>query len=302
VPGGDLVLDFSLEAARLRIDTGRVVVEREGREAVTVPVKEVGALGLAHPRVTVTQSVLSRLAGAGAAVVVADEERLPCGLMLPVAGHTWQVPRMRAQVGAKLPTNKRLWQSIVRAKIRAQASVLEVRRGDDAGLRALTGRVRSGDPENVEATAAQRYWPLLFDDPKFRRRRELGDQNRLLNYGYAIVRAAVGRAVCAAGLHPSIGIHHHGRGDAFCLASDLMEPYRALVDDRVAEAVGWYGGNVELDGRVRGMLAELLGERVEHAGEMRTVVDHVQRTATSVAGVYLGEGREVYYPSGLTDA
>ena len=134
-----------------------------------------------------------------------------------------------------MPVCKRLWRQIVRAKIKAQAALLVELRGTDFGLGALVLRVRSGDPSNVEARAARRYWPHVFADLDFRRHRENEDQNILLNYGYAVLRAIIARAICAAGLHPSLGIHHHNRYNAFCLADDLMEPFRPAVDHAVAE-------------------------------------------------------------------
>ena len=128
-----------------------------------------------------------------------------------------------------LPLRKRLWQQLVQAKIGAQAAVLRERTGSAAPLDAMTAKVRSGDPDNTEAQAARAYWPRLFG-PEFRRDRTAEGANALLNYGYAVLRAAVARAVCGAGLHPSVGLHHHNRYDALCLASDLMEPMRPLVD------------------------------------------------------------------------
>ena len=147
-------------------------------------------------------------------------------MLLPLVGHHLQARRFVAQAAASVPTKKRLWRQIVRAKIELQAHTLETLHGDSAGVRPLMRLVRSGDPENVEARAARAYWPLLFADDDFRRDHERGDQNRLLNYGYTVLRAIVARAICAAGLHPALGLHHHNQYSAFCLADDLMEPFR----------------------------------------------------------------------------
>jgi CRISPR-associated protein Cas1 len=132
-----------------------------------------------------------------------------------------------------LPTRKRLWQQIVRAKIKAQGELLREIHGNDHGLIAMAARVRTGDQGNLEAQAARKYWGLVFGDSKFRRGSDKPDQNRHLDYGYTVLRAAVARALCAAGLHPSIGLRHKNRYDAFCLAADVMEPFRPLVDRRV---------------------------------------------------------------------
>lgn len=304
--GAERVLDFANDAAFLCVRHGQLVVRREGHEDVTTPMAELAAVVLANARVTCTQSVLAGLMGAGAAVLVCGEDMTPNGMMLPLAGHTAQTQRMIAQARASEPRKKRVWQQIVRAKVRAQASVLVLRHGDDAGLGALAERVRSGDPGNIEAQAAQRYWVRLFGDGDFRRRRDAADQNRLLNYGYAVMRAAVGRAVCAAGLHPSLGVHHRGRNNPFCLADDLMEPWRTLVDAEVAEIVGETGGDIALDGSVKQRLIGLLHERLEHEGERRTVLEWIGRSASSL-GVAFGTEQPVdeirlFFPRGLLEA
>lgn len=169
-------------------------------------------------------------------------------------------------------------------------------------MRELAERVRSGDPENVEAQAAARYWPRVFGDINFRRRREAEDQNRLLNYGYAVLRAATGRAVCAAGLHPSIGLHHRSRTNAWCLADDLMEPYRPLVDQAVVRLVGLYGSSVPLDGEAKRELVGVLTERLADGGEFRTLSEHLSRTSVSLTRVFAGDSDKLAFPEGLTRA
>ncbi|RMF45431.1 MAG: type II CRISPR-associated endonuclease Cas1, partial [Deltaproteobacteria bacterium] len=173
------------------------------------------------------------------------------------------------------------------------------RRGDDMGLEAIAAQVRSGDVTNREAMAAQRYWPALFNDPDFRRRRDAPDQNRMLNYGYAALRAAVGRALCAAGLHPSLGVHHRDRTNPWCLADDLMEPYRPLIDEETAEIVASIGGDIALDGEVKAQIVGALHGRIEHEGESRTVMDWIGRSASSMAQAFLGERRQLLLPEGL---
>lgn len=299
MPGGERVLDFSLGKAHLCVRYEQLVVQREGVPDLPVPLSETAVVVLASRRVTCTLPALDGLMRHGAAVVVCDESMLPSGLMLPLASHHQQTQRMIAQATASRPLRKRLWRQIVRAKVRAQGAMLEVVRGDDGGLYELARSVRSGDPENVEGQAAQRYWPLLFDDPRFRRRRDAPDQNRLLNYGYAVLRAAVGRAVCAAGLHPSLGVHHHGRANAYCLADDLMEPYRPLIDGEVREIAAESGPDTALDGAVKERLVGVLHERLEDAGERRTVLEWIGRSAASLARCVCGEEEAVFFPDGL---
>ena len=299
------VIEFASEGASLRVRYGQLVIRREDHDDVSTPLSEIAVLILANPRVNRTQSVLSGLVQCGAAVVVCDETMQPSGVLLPMAAHWKHTERLLAQTRASEPRRKRIWQHIVRAKIRAQGSVLALRTGSDAGLNALAERVRSGDPDNLEAQAAQRYWPLVFSDSGFRRRRDAPDQNRLLNYGYAIMRAAVGRAICATGLHPSLGVHHRGRSNPFCLADDLIEPWRAMVDAEVAEIVGETGADTPLDSRTKARLIGLLHERLPHLDEARPVVHWINRSASFLAAALTGDQpvRElsVFFPSGLTD-
>jgi CRISP-associated protein Cas1 len=297
---GDRVLDFSLGQAHLSLRYEQLVVRRDGFPEVTTPVEEVAVAVLASRQVTCTLPILDALMTRGAAVIVCDDSMHPSGMMLPLSGHFQQARRMIAQATVKLPVKKQLWRQVVAAKVRAQASLLMLRNGDDAGLFALAGRVRSGDPLNVEAQAAQRYWPLLFNQPDFLRRRFAPDQNRLLNYGYAVLRAAVARAIVASGLHPSLGIHHHGRENAFCLADDLMEPYRPIIDGVVVELVGERGPDAPLDPAAKERLVGALHERLEHEGEQRTVFEWIARSAASL-GRILGErtAEPLFFPRGL---
>jgi len=290
------ILDFSESPARLRVRIAQLIVQREDRPEVSVPLAELAVVVVAHPQVTYTQAVLSGLAAAGGVFVSCDGQNLPVGMMLPLAAHTTQAERFAAQARAPAPLRKRLWQQIVRAKIAAQAALLRERCGNDFGLAALLGRVHSGDPSNVEARAARRYWPNLFADPAFHRRRDRPDQNLLLNYGYAVLRAIVARAICAAGLHPSLGLHHHNRYNAFCLADDLMEPYRPAVDRAVVEYVGTRGKPYRLDAAAKQhIIGDLTGRYVVN-GQQRTLFDTAARMASSLADVFLGNAEELLLP------
>jgi CRISPR-associated protein Cas1 len=223
-------------------------------------------------------------------------------MLLPLQTHSIQTERIIAQASSSLPTRKRLWQQIVRAKIQAQADVLTEFRNTDLGLLALISNVRSGDPANVEAQAARRYWTSLFSCNTFRRDRDAQDQNRLLNYGYAVLRAIIARAICAAGLHPSLGLHHHNKYNAFCLADDLMEPYRPVVDRVVARFVEKHGFESDFDRSARlEMLVSLTG-RLDCAGESRTLFDAASRTASSLVGIFLGQQRNLSLPERMVYA
>jgi len=292
----DRILDLSEGPADLHVRHGQLRIERPEAEALSVPLDDLAVLVVSHPRVTYTHSVLTRLSAAGGALIACDEAHLPACMLLPLAGHYVQAERFARQARASRPTQKRLWRQIVRAKVRHQARLLEDLRGHDAGLRHLARRVRSADPTNVEAQASRRYWPFLFDDPDFRRRRDVADQNRLLNYGYAVLRAVVARAICAAGLHPSLGLHHANRYDGFCLADDLMEPFRPVVDRAVAEWVGMHGPDAPLDRAAKAALLEPLTGRFVLDGASRTLFDVLARTAASLVDVYAGQRRDLLLP------
>ncbi len=271
------ILDLSESPAYLHVNQSRLVIDRKDEPPVILPLAEVAVLIAAHAQVKFTQAVLAGLASAGGVFVVCDTRRLPVGMMLPLDAHHWQVTRFTQQAVAKLPTKKRLWQQVVRAKIIAQAGVLEEFSGADKGLRNLADEVRSGDPSNVEAQAARRYWSALFGEG-FRRDREAADANLLLNYGYGVLRAIVARAICAAGLHPSLGLHHHHRASGYPLADDLMEPFRAVVDRSVVRFMQLGTCGTDTDNK-----QSVVRER---GWRERTV-----STAASLAAVFMGERR-----------
>ena len=292
----DRILDFSELPARLRVHVKQLVVERRDRPDVSMPLADLAVVIVSHPQVTYTQAVLAGLAEAGGTFVACDRKNLPVGLFLPLVAHHAQTQRFIAQAAAPLPVRKRIWRQIVRAKIIAQAETLVQLHGTDHGLPALAAQVQSGDPKNVEARAARRYWPLLFADMDFRRHRENEDQNMLLNYGYAVLRAIVARAICGAGLHPSLGIHHHNRSNPFCLADDLMEPFRPTVDRAVAEYISTHDAFGHLESAAKQhMIAELTGRYIVN-GQQRTLFDVVARMACSLADVFLDKANRLELP------
>lgn len=293
----DRILDLSNEPARLSVRNGLLLIERKGQPEITVPFEEVAVLVGGHRQLVYTQAVFAELAEAGGVFVACDGRGLPAALMLPMEGHHVQAERFAAQAEASRPVQKRQWQAVVRAKIAAQARALKTLHGDDHGLAAMARRVGSGDPQNVEGQAARRYWTCLFpDQPKFVRDRNLPGRNALLNYGYAVLRAVAARAVCGAGLHPSFGIHHHNRYDAFALADDLMEPFRPIVDRAVARLTAPPDENRELDPETKRALYAALLEPVAFQGENRSLFDTLARMAASLAQVYLGLRREILVP------
>ncbi len=219
----------------LNIRQKQLCIEQGGEQVGSVPVEDIGILLLSHREIVLTSSVTTRLIENKSAIIHCDNRYIPCAYTLPLDNNTTHSAVLKIQIEASVPRKKRLWQQIVQAKIAAQARVLARYSENDAQpLFSMIKRVKSGDADNKEAQAAQYYWPKLFSR-EFRRNLDAAGINALLNYGYAIIRASMTRAICAAGLHPAIGIHHSNQYNAFCLADDLMEPLRPMVDWQVQE-------------------------------------------------------------------
>lgn len=288
----DQILDFSEDGASLRVRLENLEILRGGESVAMIPLGDIAAVVLSNPAVVMTQAVLGGLASNGACVVVSDRSRNPSGLLVPIVGHSTQSERMRAQANASAPTQKRLWKEIVKCKLEAQGKLLKHAVGDDAGLLALARSVRSGDPDNREAQGARKYWERIFGDTGFRRDREAANCNELLNYGYTVLRAMVARAICASGLHPSLGVHHKNRYSSFPLADDIMEPFRTLVDRAVVDVVSTHGIAVRLSKEVKVPILRSLAGRVDMGAESRSVFDVLSRVTASLASVYEG-GRDV---------
>ena len=293
-------VEFSTPGTRLSVSHRQLVVERPGLPKVTRPIEDMGVVIVDDVRATYTQAVFLALLEAGATVMVSGRDHLPVGMMLPINAHHVQTQRHRAQIEANVPVRKRIWQAIVRAKIAQQAAVLRYFTGSDSGLEPMAQRVRSGDPENLEAQAAQRYWPRLFDK-SFRRDREADGVNALLNYGYAVVRAATARAIVAAGLIPSLGVRHKHRGNPFCLADDLLEPYRPYVDWRVKSLLGEDEDSVpDLSERsTRALLLSLLNETIHLAERREPLLLALHTSAASLSRALTGGDRTLALPQGL---
>lgn len=308
----DRILDFSENPARLSVRNANLVIktgrpgpastadnadspagpEDAGRE-VLVPFTDIAVVVVSHPQVNFSHAVLSGLAAAGAMLVTCDEKRLPAAMLLPLQSHTTQTERFAAQSRAPLPIKKRLWRRVVRAKLRSQAALLEAFGVPGGGLRALLPDVKSGDKGNVEAQGARRYWSALVNagllPENFTREPEGDWPNALFNYGYAVLRAIVARALCARGLHPSLGLHHHNRYNAFCLADDLMEPFRPLVDHAVLSFTRAHPEVSDLGREGRQAMIGALLERQIHHGESRSIFDIMARVASVLAAVLAAE-------------
>jgi CRISPR-associated protein Cas1 len=223
------IVDIATDGQHLSAYRGFLMVSKDREEVGRIPLDDVAAVIVHAHGVTWSTNLIVALAERGALMVLCGSNHAPVAVCTPLDGHHGQNARIRAQWEMGKPLAKQLWRKIVVAKIRWQAAVLASRGVPADAFDMLSRRVRSGDPDNVEAQAARRYWPLLMGED-FRRDREAAGVNGLLNYGYTVLRSLVARSVVAAGLHPSVGIHHANRGNAFALADDLIEPFRPLVD------------------------------------------------------------------------
>lgn len=262
----------------------------------TIPIEDTGIVILDNKQITITQGLMEALLENNCALITCDSKRMPTGLMLPLAGNTIQTERFKSQIEASLPLKKQLWQQTIEAKISNQAAVLKyVTDEPHINMLKWAGSVKSGDTENMEARAAVYYWKTVFDDEFFTRDNDSDGRNGLLDYGYAILRAIVARALVGAGLIPTLGIHHHNRYNAYCLADDIMEPYRPYVDKLVLDIL-------EEDSCAtisQSVKTKLLGLPVTEVviNERRSpLMLAVSQTVSSLVKCYRGESRRLIYP------
>lgn len=226
------VVDISSEGLFLYHRRGFLFIEKDKLEVGRIPLDDIAVLVLSAQGVTITKDILCALIKQGSVVVLCGEKYYPETVMTPLFGNYEFTGRLITQINSSLPLKKRLWQSIIKEKIRNQAELLESlgNLSHSVLLKQLADSVLSGDTTNREAYSAREYWAVVFGK-KFYRNQDGGDMfNNYLNYGYAVLRALVARSVCAAGLHPSLGLFHHNELDNMCLVDDLMEPFRVIVD------------------------------------------------------------------------
>ena len=290
------IVDIETNRRHLFVSRGFMVIREtggDGKELGHIPLDDIAAV-IAHAHgLSYTNNLLVALARRGIPFVLCAANHAPVGMLWPLDGHSQQSGRFDAQVRAGKPLRKRLWAAIVKAKLTRQAEILEAAGKPGVPLRALVRRVRSGDPGNIEAQGARRYWPLLMGNA-FRRDRNAGGTNGLLNYGYTVLRAATARAIVAAGLHPGIALHHANQGNAMRLADDLMEPFRPLIDLRVWQLV--QEDSIHVTQETRWILVQSLYVDLPTPHGATPVINCLQRLATSLALVLLGEQRDLELP------
>lgn len=268
-------------------------------EKRTVPIEDIAYILLDHQQITITHAAIAALLENNAALITCDSRHLPVGFLLPLEGNTLQSERFQAQIEASLPLRKQLWQQTVECKIRNQAYLLKkLHNCEVRNMLAWASEVRSGDSTNLEGRAAAYYWSKMFpEQDDFTRDREGVHPNAMLNYGYAVLRAIVARAVVASGLLPTLGIHHHNRYNAYCLADDIMEPYRPFVDQLVAQLIQQYPDQEEITTEIKRQLLTIPTLEVIISGQRSPLMIATSQTTASLAKCYNGELRKITYPT-----
>ena len=265
----------------------------------TIPIEDIGVVVLDNKQITITQGALAELVANSAAVITCDSKCMPTGMLLPLSGNTLHQERFRNQIEAAVPLRKQLWQQTVKAKIENQAYCLQKNTSKSfAPLHVLARKVRSDDADNHEAQAAAYYWKNIFSDG-FTRDKDGVPPNNLLNYGYASLRAVIARALVGSGLLPVYGIHHHNRYNAYCLADDIMEPYRPFVDDLVLSTMKKMEVSDDLTVDLKREMLSIPVLDVVISGKRSPLMIAAGLTAASLAKCYNGEAREISYPSFL---
>jgi len=262
----------------------------------TVPIEDIGVLVLENQQITITNGLLSKLIKNKAAIINCDAYHLPISLLQPLVGHSEQTERMRQQLNASIPLKKNLWQQTINAKIKNQANFLEKRKVPARKMYKWASEVKSGDIENHESRAAVYYWKHIFNLEIFNRNPKGEAPNQLLNYGYAILRGITARAIVSSGMFPSVGIFHRNKYNAFCLADDIMEPYRVYVDVLVNDIVQSSEPYKELTTSLKMNLLQITAMDVKIDGNSSPLMVAMSRTTNSLYECFTGVSRKILYP------
>jgi len=284
--------------AYLKTKDEQLVIEmNDTGETKTVPIEDLGIIILDHQQITITQAVLAKLLANNTAIITCDSTHHPVGMQLSLDGHTLQSQKFKAQIEASVPLKKQLWQQTVSVKITNQAALLQQEKIENKYLTNLSANVKSGDSANCEARAAVYYWKNIFPDfLQFRRERYGPPPNNLLNYGYAILRAIVARSLVSSGLLPTLGIHHRNQYNAYCLADDIMEPYRPFVDKVVCNIIRMNGNFLEMTPSMKKQLLEIPAMDVTIDEQKSPLMNAVQRTTASLAKCFETGSKKILYP------
>lgn len=286
---------LSVENRQLKI---AIASSSEEKNIVTRPLEDIAVVILDCSQIILTVPVMKELMRHGGALIVCDDKHMPSGLMINMEGSTMQSERFRVHLSASLPLKKQLWQQTVVAKIHNQAAAMKIiTEKDPIALIRMASKVKSGDSDNVEAQAASYYWKVLFEQfGGIKRNRDGEDPNAMLNYGYAIVRAMMARSLVAAGMHPSLGIFHRNKYNAYCLADDIMEPYRPYVDMLVMDICQRYGVQGIDNREIRAALLGIGTKETIINGLKYPLMTAISETAVSLYKCFSGEIRKIKYP------
>ena len=288
---------FFSNAVCLTLKNKQLVIQnKETREESSVPIEDIGFIIIENNQVYISIPVINALAENNAAVVFCNEKHLPFSMNLPLDCNTIQNQLFTAQLEASLPAKKKCWKQIIEQKIKNQAKVLEKYKINSIKLKQYASDVKSGDSTNREAMAAKLYWDLLIDDVAWVRTRYGAYPNNLLNYGYAILRAATARALIGSGLLPTLGIHHHNKYDAYALADDMMEPYRPYIDDEIIEYMKISEETEELTTGFKKKILTGLTRDVEIGKVTRPLMIALTITSSSLAKFFSGDAENLSLP------
>lgn len=269
------------------------------KSVTTIPVEDIGIVVIDNKQITITSCAINALSENNCALIMCNDKSMPSSMLLPLETNTVQSERFREQTCASLPLKKQLWQQTVKAKIRNQAATLKRHTPEKAqNMTTWADSVKSGDTDNLEARAAAFYWKNIFSQHinDFSRNRDGEPPNNLLNYGYAILRAVIARSLVASGLLPTLGIHHHNRYNAYCLADDIMEPYRPYVDDMIIKIIKAGKPINQLDKSIKAELLTIPTIEVMINGKRSPLMIAAASTASSLYKCFSGESRKIAYP------
>jgi len=286
-------------ACYLRKKNDQLLIDfpEEEKESVTIPIEDIGIIILDHFQITITHALMTALNENNAVVICCNSSHLPYSLMLPMHGHHAFTEKMESQLESSLPLRKNMWQQTVVAKIRNQAYLLSAIGEDPKRLIRMAEKVKSGDPENLEGQAAAYYWDRIFiTTEKFIRNRFGTPPNNLLNYGYAVLRAVIARNLLASGLFLALGIHHHNKYNPYCLADDIMEPYRPFVDALILEIIKEFEDIDEITTDIKKRLLSIPVTDILIDKVRSPLMVGAQRTTASVAACFEGKMRKIIYP------
>ncbi|MEO0280786.1 MAG: type II CRISPR-associated endonuclease Cas1 [candidate division WOR-3 bacterium] len=291
------IIEISEGPVKLSSEYEQLILTKNGTEILKTPLNEIAVLLISTPLASISTNVISLITKNKGMIITCDHFYLPVGVFLPYELNYIQYERIQKQINASLPLKKQLWKQIISEKINSQASVLKKLKGSDFGLYYISEKVQSGDSTNLEAYSSKIYWKELFGE-KFKRDKDLPGVNSILNYGYTILRAMTARAVCCSGLNPTLGIFHHNKYNSFCLADDLMEPYRPIVDELTYRLIIQSGIQLFLTKELKKEIIEhLLNKKFEVKKEKFSLNESLFKLSSSLVNVYTGKEKKLNIPT-----